>query len=183
MDIKYIEKKMEKIIPKGVSLLEFMTFGVIVMSTYIFFSNFSLLRLNRKMIREIIYIFSFKNIFVLTIFVLIFVVVIDKIQYKIKIKYDFKYNFVQWKLLTKKFIELYFFVLSLYLSSFVLLNQKLNEYNTYEMICFLFFIVSVWIYCINVLSKIFKEDSYFDYEYNKSKYLNNTLLKFEGKKY
>ena len=25
MDIKYIEKKMEKIIPKGVSLLEFMT--------------------------------------------------------------------------------------------------------------------------------------------------------------
>ena len=59
MDIKYIEKKMEKIIPKGVSLLEFMTFGVIVMSTYIFFSNFSLLRLNRKMIREIIYIFSF----------------------------------------------------------------------------------------------------------------------------
>ena len=37
MDIKYIEKKMEKIIPKGVSLLEFMTFGVIVMSTYIFF--------------------------------------------------------------------------------------------------------------------------------------------------
>ena len=58
MDIKYIEKKMEKIIPKGVSLLEFMTFGVIVMSTYIFFSNFSLLRLNRKMIREIIYIFS-----------------------------------------------------------------------------------------------------------------------------
>lgn len=28
---------MEKIIPKGVSLLEFMTFGVIVMSTYIFF--------------------------------------------------------------------------------------------------------------------------------------------------
>ena len=52
MDIKYIEKKMEKIIPKGVSLLEFMTFGVIVMSTYIFFSNFSLLRLNRKMIRE-----------------------------------------------------------------------------------------------------------------------------------
>ena len=93
MDIKYIEKKMEKIIPKGVSLLEFMTFGVIVMSTYIFFSNFSLLRLNRKMIREIIYIFSFKNIFVLTIFVLIFVV-IDKIQYKIKIKYDFKYNFV-----------------------------------------------------------------------------------------
>ena len=40
------------------------------------------------MIREIIYIFSFKNIFVLTIFVLIFVVVIDKIQYKIKIKYD-----------------------------------------------------------------------------------------------
>ena len=143
MDIKYIEKKMEKIIPKGVSLLEFMTFGVIVMSTYIFFSNFSLLRLNRKMIREIIYIFSFKNIFVLTIFVLIFVV-IDKIQYKIKIKYDFKYNFVQWKLLTKKFIELYFFVLSLYLSSFVLLNQKLNEYN-------------------------------------KSKYLNNTLLKFEGK--
>ena len=138
MDIKYIEKKMEKIIPKGVSLLEFMTFGVIVMSTYIFFSNFSLLRLNRKMIREIIYIFSFKNIFVLTIFVLIFVVVIDKIQYKIKIKYDFKYNFVQWKLLTKKFIELYFFVLSLYLSSFVLLNQKLNEYNTYEMICFLF---------------------------------------------
>ena len=180
MDIKYIEKKMEKIIPKGVSLLEFMTFGVIVMSTYIFFSNFSLLRLNRKMIREIIYIFSFKNIFVLTIFVLIFVV-IDKIQYKIKIKYDFKYNFVQWELLTKKFIELYFFVLSLYLSSFVLLNQKLNEYNTYEMICFLFFIVSVWIYCINVLSKIFKEDSYFDYEYNKSKYLNNTLLKFEGK--
>ena len=110
-------------------------------------------------------------------------VVIDKIQYKIKIKYDFKYNFVQWKLLTKKFIELYFFVLSLYLSSFVLLNQKLNEYNTYEMICFLFFIVSVWIYCINILSKIFKEDSYFDYEYNKSKYLNNTLLKFEGKKY
>ena len=108
MDIKYIEKKMEKIIPKGVSLLEFMTFGVIVMSTYIFFSNFSLLRLNRKMIREIIYIFSFKNIFVLTIFVLIFVV-IDKIQYKIKIKYDFKYNFVQWELLTKKFIELYFF--------------------------------------------------------------------------
>lgn len=180
MDIKYIEKKMEKIIPKGVSLLEFMTFGVIVMSTYIFFSNFSLLRLNRKMIREIIYIFSFKNIFVLTIFVLIFVV-IDKIQYKIKIKYDFKYNFVQWELLTKKFIELYFFVLSLYLSSFVLLNQKLNEYNTYEMICFLFFIVSVWIYCINVLSKIFKENSYFDYEYNKSKYLNNTLLKFEGK--
>lgn len=89
------------------------------------------------MIREIIYIFSFKNIFVLTIFVLIFVV-IDKIQYKIKIKYDFKYNFVQWELLTKKFIELYFFVLSLYLSSFVLLNQKLNEYNTYEMICFLF---------------------------------------------
>lgn len=84
MDIKYIEKKMEKIIPKGVSLLEFMTFGVIVMSTYIFFSNFSLLRLNRKMIREIIYIFSFKNIFVLTIFVLIFVV-IDKIQYKIKL--------------------------------------------------------------------------------------------------
>ena len=75
------------------------------------------------------------------------------------------------------------FVLSLYLSSFVLLNQKLNEYNTYEMICFLFFIVSVWIYCINILSKIFKEDSYFDYEYNKSKYLNNTLLKFEGKKY
>ena len=143
MDIKYIEKKMEKIIPKGVSLLEFMTFGVIVMSTYIFFSNFSLLRLNRKMIREIIYIFSFKNIFVLTIIVLIFVV-IDKIQYKIKIKYDFKYNFVQWKLLTKKFIELYFFVLSLYLSCFVLLNQKLNEYN-------------------------------------KSKYLNNTLLKFEGK--
>ena len=61
MDIKYIEKKMEKIIPKGVSLLEFMTFGVIVMSTYIFFPNFSLLRLNRKMIREIIYIFSFKN--------------------------------------------------------------------------------------------------------------------------
>ena len=61
MDIKYIEKKMEKIIPKGVSLLEFMTFGVIVMSTYIFFSNFSLLRLNRKMIREIIYIFSFKK--------------------------------------------------------------------------------------------------------------------------
>ena len=49
------------------------------------------------------------------------------------------------------------------------------------MICFLFFVVSVWIYCINVLSKIFKEDSYFDYEYNKSKYLNNTLLKFEGK--
>lgn len=142
--------------------------------------NFSLLRLNRKMIREIIYIFSFKNIFVLTIFVLIFVV-IDKIQYKIKIKYDFKYNFVQWELLTKKFIELYFFVLSLYLSNFVLLNQKLNEYNTYEMICFLFFIVSVWIYCMNVLSKIFKEDSYFDYEYNKSKYLNNTLLKFEGK--
>ena len=119
MDIKYIEKKMEKIIPKGVSLLEFMTFGVIVMSTYIFFSNFSLLRLNRKMIREIIYIFSFKNIFVLTIFVLIFVVVIDKIQYKIKIKYDFKYNFVQWKLLTKKFIELYFFVLS-YIFYFVL---------------------------------------------------------------
>ena len=34
---------------------------------------------------------------------------------------------------------------------------------------------------MNVLSKIFKEDSYFDYEYNKSKYLNNTLLKFEGK--
>ena len=107
MNIKYIEKKMEKIIPKGVSLLEFMTFGVIVMSTYIFFSNFSLLRLNRKMIRKIIYIFSFKNIFVLTIFVLIFVV-IDKIQYEIKVKYDFKYNFVQWKLLTKKFIELYF---------------------------------------------------------------------------
>lgn len=49
------------------------------------------------------------------------------------------------------------------------------------MICFLFFVVSVWIYCINILSKIFKEDSYFDYEYNKSKYLNNTLLKFEGK--
>lgn len=48
---------------------------------------------------------------------------------------------------------------------------------------FSFFIVSVWIYCINILSKIFKEDSYFDYEYNKSKYLNNTLLKFEGKKY
>ena len=40
MDIKYIEKKMEKIIPKGVSLLEFMTFGVIVMSTYIFFFKF-----------------------------------------------------------------------------------------------------------------------------------------------
>ena len=108
MDIKYIEKKMEKIIPKGVSLLEFMTFGVIVMSTYIFFSNFSLLRLNRKMIREIIYIFSFKNIFVLTIFVLIFVVVIDKIQYKIKIKYDFKYNFVQWKLLTKNLLNYIF---------------------------------------------------------------------------
>ena len=47
---------------------------------------------------------------------------------------------------------------------------------------FSFFIVSVWIYCMNVLSKIFKEDSYFDYEYNKSKYLNNTLLKFEGNK-
>ena len=108
MDIKYIEKKMEKIIPKGVSLLEFMTFGVIVMSTYIFFSNFSLLRLIRKMIREIIYIFSFKNIFVLTIFVLIFVVVIDKIQYKIKIKYDFKYNFVQWKLLTKNLLNYIF---------------------------------------------------------------------------
>ena len=171
MDIKYIEKKMEKIIPKGVSLLEFMTFGVIVMSTYIFFSNFSLLRLNRKMIRENHIKYSFFEA----------LLYLTWIQYKIKIKYDFKYNFVQWKLLTKKFIELYFFVLSLYLSSFVLLNQKLNEYNTYEMICFLFFIVSVWIYCINVLSKIFKEDSYFDYEYNKSKYLNNTLLKFEGK--
>ena len=48
------------------------------------------------------------------------------------------------EIINKKFIELYFFVLSLYLSSFVLLNQKLNEYN-------------------------------------KSKYLNNTLLKFEGK--
>ena len=123
MDIKYIEKKMEKIIPKGVSLLEFMTFGVIVMSTYIFFSNFSLLRLNRKMIREIIYIFSFKNIFVLTIFVLIFVV-IDKIQYKIKIKYDFKYNFVQWKLLTKKFIELYFFCFIFVFVQFCLIKSK-----------------------------------------------------------
>lgn len=37
MDIKYIEKKMEKIIPKGVSLLEFMTFGVIVMVHIYFF--------------------------------------------------------------------------------------------------------------------------------------------------
>ena len=46
MDIKYIEKKMEKIIPKGVSLLEFMTFGVIVMSTYIFFPNFKFLNIN-----------------------------------------------------------------------------------------------------------------------------------------
>lgn len=68
MDIKYIEKKMEKIIPKGVSLLEFMTFGVIVMSTYIFFPNFSLLRLNRKMIREIIYIFIFKKYFCIDYF-------------------------------------------------------------------------------------------------------------------
>ena len=39
---------MEKIIPKGVSLLEFMTFGVIVMSTYIFFSNFSQLFFTKK---------------------------------------------------------------------------------------------------------------------------------------
>jgi len=46
---------------------------------------------------------------------------------------------------------------------------------------FSFFIVSVWIYCINVLSKIFKVDSYFDYEYNKFKYLNNTVLKFDEK--
>ena len=46
MDIKYIEKKMEKIIPKGVSLLEFMTFGVIVMSTYIFFLNFYFFKIN-----------------------------------------------------------------------------------------------------------------------------------------
>ena len=40
-------------------------------------------------------------------------------------------------------------------------------------------------FCLDLLYKclikIFKEDSYFDYEYNKSKYLNNTLLKFEGK--
>ena len=136
MDIKYIEKKMEKIIPKGVSLLEFMTFCVIVMSTYIF-SNFSLLRLNRKMIREIIYIFSFKNIFVLTIFVLIFVV-IDKFNIRLKLNMILNIYFCTMELLTKKFIELYFLFYLLYLSSFVLLNQKLNEYNTYEMICFLF---------------------------------------------
>ena len=61
-----------------------------------------------------------------------------------------------------------------------IIHKKWGNGNT-SFTVFSFFVVSVWIYCINVLSKIFKEDSYFDYEYNKSKYLNNTLLKFEGK--
>ena len=187
MNINYADKKIKEVKPNSLELLEFMTLGVIAIGIYVFFSNFDLMDLDEKIYNEIRYVLCFQNILVLSIFALSFKI-IDIVQWNIKLKRDCKYDCIRWRLLTEKFENLYFFVLSLYLVRVFLLNFKsfcvdLTKINIVKFLIVLLYLVIMVLYCISLIQKIFKKDEYddFDYNYKKSEYLKETLVKF-GKK-